>query len=104
MANKVYRSMDGFYHEYFSGYTPALDMNFKEHHEIECRPGFWYTVDKNGDLIRCGCARDMKYAMNKFEKQPGEEKIYLRWSTKNGEEGFLDMKDFKQQFRRHIKT
>lgn len=95
--------LDTTWHSAFLSTSQPIDVTRTKNavHRDEW-PGFWYTVDKDGEVVRCGCARNAKKAMDEFEPWSTEVTVRVFLSHRCNEKGFRNMKNYKQQFKREI--
>jgi len=103
--SRIFSYLHPRYHEAF--YADAeldLPVNAADlRRECFSGPGFWYTIDVYGCVVRTGCARDIPVNIDKFLKQSNEIKIRILTSYWSGDGGYRSMKNYKQCFRRVMK-
>ena len=101
--------LDNKYHHSFIYYGNGIEMEFNPLGKIiykdmfnENKPGFWFSIDKNNKLIRCGCNRNILEKIKSFIKVKNEYKVYFNESSHFGDIGFHTMKCYKQDFKRIV--
>ena len=77
--------------------TNTYDLGYKE------GPGFWYTFDKDDNIIRCGISRTINKKIKEFIPISEEYGIGVDISYWSDKMGFRQMKEFKQNFKRALK-
>ena len=115
----IVEKLDGYYHHSIHHFTKLLTrdisaLNFETspasenfrwnfNNSYEIHPGFWYSVDKDEKILRCGCTRNIRDIIKKFEKIENESYIYAALSYRSDKLGFSSMKNYKQAFRKKWK-
>ena len=72
----------------------SIDNTFNE------KPGFWFSLSKNNEVIRCGTHINIKKKLKLFERKDGESIVYVNESVKDGDNGMKNMKKIKQVFKK----
>ena len=68
------------------------------------KPGFWFSLDKDNYIVRCGYSENIKKTYLNFCRQKNENKVYLNESSYFGELGILTMKCYEQDFKKIAKS
>ena len=64
------------------------------------KPGFWFSLSKNNEVIRCGTHSNIRLKVNLFERINCEYIVYVNESVKDGDDGMKNMKKIKQEFKK----
>lgn len=104
---KIVEILNVKYHHnlYYSGC--GVSLNFDERnclvnqfHSIDNilneKPGFWFSLSKNNEVIRCGTHSNIKLKVKLFERINSEYSVYV----KDGDNGMKNMKRIKQEFKK----
>ena len=98
--SKIVSYLNPRYHEIFGSVSLIHSLTNRESFHCENRPGFWFTVDENGNMIRCGCTDNIYTKLSSFISIPIEKFIRFCTSYFSGEIGLKNMKEYKQKFKK----
>ncbi len=110
---KIMEIIDSKYHHnlYYSGIGVNLTFDKKNklvnsfdtvNNIFNEKPGFWFSLSDNKQVIRCGTHTNINQKLSLFERIYGEDTVYANESIQEGENGMKDMKRIKQEFKRLI--
>ena len=74
--------------------------NLNEDHFTANYPGFWFSLDKDDKMVRCGCHHNILEKIQNFTKLPTEIVVYANQSVFNHKYAMTSMKEYKQKFKK----
>ncbi len=109
---KIIEILDTKYHHdlYYSGCGVNLKFDEKNclvnqfdsiENTFNEKPGFWFSLAKNNEVLRCGTHINIKKKLKFFERKDGEFIVYVNESVKDGDDG---MKKYEKNKTRIQKT
>ena len=112
---KVVEILNNKYHHnlYYSGCGVNLKFNEKNclvnqfdsiDNILNEKPGFWFSLSKNNEVIRCGTHSNIRLKVNLFERINCEYIVYVNESVKDGDNGMKNMKRIKKEFKKLLKN